>query len=167
MSLNRIIKLVLISYITLVSLGLIAYVACFFIDKFASHMMSSVTNVGDGYIIKIGSFSLNFPVLFGYLDLLIGGFFIPQILIVASALIYLRFMNGKYNHSLSIEKLKFIKKLILIAYILGCIMVTTDKWTFSFTENLWLVLVLFILEKDIFIVKKNLKEITEIEEVSA
>jgi len=156
-SLNRIIKIIIISYITLMSLVLIAYGSCFFIDKFANYMISSVTNINDGYLIKIGSFSFEFPVLLGYLDLIIGGFLIPQILIIISAFIYLKFMNEKYGHSLSIEKLQIIKKLILIAYILSCLIVTSNRIHFSLTENLWLLIVLFLLEKDIIIVK-NMNE---------
>jgi hypothetical protein len=62
-------------------------------------------------------------------------------------------MNGKYSYSLSIEKLQFIKKLILSAYILSSITITTNKWSLSLTENIWLLLVLFLLQKDIIIVK--------------
>ncbi len=160
---NRVIKVVLVFYIIFMPLLLIAYGACFFIDKFSADMIKSITTLDNGYIIKLTNFEFKFPVLFGYLDLIVGGFLIPQIFIIISAFIYFRFMNGKYSYSLSIEKLQFIKKLILSAYILSSITITTNKWSLSLTENIWLLLVLFLLQKDIIIVKnmheKSLEEI--------
>ena len=152
-SLNKIIKILLISYITLMTLVLLAYGSCFFIDKFANHMITSITSVDKGYSISIEKFTFDFPVALGYLDLLTGGFFISEILIVISGFIYLKFMNGKYGYSLSIEKLQFIKKLILTAYTLKCLIITSNRVHFSLTENLWLIIVLFLLNKDIIIAK--------------
>lgn len=152
-SLKKIIRTLLILYIILMTIFLIAYGSCFFIDKFANHMITSITSIDKGYLVNIGSFTFEFPVAFGYLDLLTGGFFLSEILIVISGFIYLKFMDGKYGYSLSIEKLEFIKKLILTAYILKCLIITSNKVQFSLTENLWLLIVLFLLEKDIIIVK--------------
>ena len=152
-SLNKIIKTLLFLYITFMTLLLIAYGSCFFIDKFANYMISNIESISKGYSISIDSLTFEFPVALRYLDLLTGGFFIPEILIVISGFIYLKFMNGKYGYSLSIEKLQFIKKLILTAYILKCLIITSNRVHFSLTENLWLLIVLFILEKDIIIAK--------------
>ena len=152
-SLNKIIKTLLFLYITFMTLLLIAYGSCFFIDKFANYMISNIESISKGYSISIDSLTFEFPVALRYLDLLTGGFFIPEILIVISGFIYLKFMNGKYGYSLSIEKLQFIKKLILTAYILKCLIITSNRVHFSLTENLWLLIVLFLLEKDIIIAK--------------
>jgi len=174
-SINRIIKFLLVSYIIFMSLFLVAYMSCFFIDKFSNDMITSITKLDDGYFIelankklddryfiKLTNFEFKFPVLFSYLDLISGGFVFSQILIITSAFIYLRFMNGKYTPSIAMEKLHFIEKLILVAYVLSNISITTNKWGFSLTENLWLLLVLFLLQKDILIVKNTYEKSWEV-----
>ena len=161
-SINRIIKFLLVSYIIFMSLFLVAYVSCFFIDKCSNDMITSITKLDDGYFIKLTNFEFKFPVLFSYLDLISGGYVFPQIFITTSAFIYLRFMNGKYTPSIAMEKLHFIKKLILVAYVLSNISITTNKWGFSLTENLWLLLVLFLLQKDIIIVKNTFEKSWEV-----
>ena len=153
-SIKKIIKFLLVSYIIFMFLFLLAYGSCFFIDKFSNDLITSITKLDDGYfIIKLTNFEFKFPVLFGYLDLISGGFFIPQMLIVTSAFVYLRFIDGKYGYSLSIEKLQLINKLILLAYILSNVTITSNHWQISMTKNLWLFIVLFLLEKDIIIIK--------------
>ncbi len=159
-TINKLIRIALVLYIGFMSFMLMGYMLCFFIDKFPNDLIKFIPSSDEGYLIKLMNlkFQFQFTVGFGYISLLLGGFFIPQLLIVFSSFVYLRFMNGRYSPSVSLEKLQILKKLVLIAYILGSFSIeTTGELKFSLTENALLLLALFILEKDV-IITKNLYE---------